>query len=34
MIVIPIPRTEYQMFIRSKNGGQYDMKKVFFYFNK
>ena len=34
MIIIPIPRTEYQMFIRSKNGGQYDMKKVFFYFNK
>lgn len=30
MIIIPIPRTEYQMFIRSKNGGQYDMKKVFF----
>ena len=34
MIIIPIPRTEYQMFIRSKNVGQYDMKKVFFYFNK
>ena len=31
MIIIPIPHTEYQMFIRSKNGYQNDMKKVFLF---